>query len=60
MAQHRSNFKPLFVGYSILLRKLPSPRTSRIALVGDTHANAVWTGRVIEELVAEGVDMLLN
>lgn len=37
-------------------RVLPTPQNKRVALIGDTHANAVWTQRVIEELAAEGVD----
>ena len=39
---------------------LPSPQNKRVALVGDTHANAVWTRRVIEDLAAEGVDMVVQ
>ena len=39
---------------------LPSPVGKRVALVGDTHANAVWTRRVVEELAAEGVDMVVQ
>ena len=39
---------------------LPNPVGRRVALVGDTHANAEWTRRVIEELVAEGVDMVVQ
>ena len=32
----------------------------RVALVGDTHTNAVWTRRVVEELAADGVDMVVQ
>ena len=39
---------------------LPSPVGRRVALVGDTHANAVWTCRVVEELAADGVDMVVQ
>lgn len=39
---------------------LPCPKSPRVALVGDTHANSVWTRRVIEELAAEGVDMVVQ
>lgn len=39
---------------------LPSPVDKRVALVGDTHANAVWTRRVIEELAAEGVHIVVQ
>ena len=39
---------------------LPCPKSPRDALVGDTHANSVWTRRVIEELAAEGVDMVVQ
>ena len=37
-------------------RMFPTPKNKRVALIGDTHANAVWTQRVIEELAAEGVE----
>ncbi|MCQ3812110.1 MAG: metallophosphoesterase [Acidimicrobiia bacterium] len=39
---------------------LASPVGRRVALVGDTHANAVWTCRVVEELAADGVDMVVQ
>ena len=38
----------------------PAPRNGRVALVGDTHANAWWTTRVIENLAAEGVRMMVQ
>ena len=41
-------------------RVLPSPAGKRVALVGDTPANAVWARRVIEELAAVGVDMVVQ
>ncbi len=41
-------------------RTLPSPQRRRIALVGDTHANAPWTGRVIAALAAHGIDMVVQ
>ena len=39
---------------------LPSPVGKRVAFVGDTHANVVWTCRVVEELAADGVDMVVQ
>ena len=41
-------------------RVLPSPAGKRVALVGDTPENAVWARRVIEELAAVGVDMVVQ
>ena len=38
----------------------PAPRNGRVALVGDTHANAWWTTRVIENLAAEGVRVMVQ
>lgn len=39
---------------------LPAPAGTQVALVGDTHANAVWTRRVIGALGAEGVDVVVQ
>ena len=38
----------------------PAPRNGRVALVGDTHANTWWTTRIIENLAAEGVGVMVQ
>ena len=39
---------------------LPAPAGKQIGLVGDTHANRVWTASVIRTLGAEGVDVVVQ
>ncbi len=39
---------------------LPAPAGKQIGLVGDTHANAVWTASVVRALGAEGVDVVVQ
>ena len=40
--------------------EFPHPSNKVIALVGDTHANARWTLRVLEGLAADGVEVVVQ
>lgn len=38
----------------------PQPKTNRIALVGDTHANTHWFSKAIREMAADGIDTIVQ
>ena len=40
--------------------ELPTPSQPRIGLVGDTHADTVWTTSVIKMFAQQGIDMIVQ